>query len=332
MIKVFIPGKLGLPIWRQFKTKHKYIWGNCEFFFEECNDYDYLVVIDSLSLEISTNTPISKRLLFLGEPPFVKHYTKSFRSQFGRVFSCQKKLIENGLAIKSNPILPWMLGCSLRENSHECNSNKYLCYDDLLNLNNKHTINKACLITSNKRFTKGHRDRVDFADYIIKENIDFIDIYGNGFNSISDKIEVLSQYKYSIVIENCSYQDYWTEKLADCLLAGSYPIYYGATNISEYINQGCYTPINIKNKKQSIDVVKNIIDSNLYENKQNDLAQAKLDILNKYNMFALISKIIEDIECNNVIKVNHTNKDVLLPMKYNFLDKIRHHLSWKFNI
>ena len=48
MIKVFIPGKQVLPIWRQFKVKNKFIWGYCEFFFEECNDYDYIVVNNSV--------------------------------------------------------------------------------------------------------------------------------------------------------------------------------------------------------------------------------------------------------------------------------------------
>lgn len=44
MIKVFIPGPYSIPIWRQFPDSKRYVWKNCEFYFEEPKEYDYLVV------------------------------------------------------------------------------------------------------------------------------------------------------------------------------------------------------------------------------------------------------------------------------------------------
>lgn len=41
----------------------------------------------------------------------------------------------------------------------------------------------------------------------------------------SDKIETLSQYRYSVVIENSL--EFMTEKLFDCLFSGTFPIYVG---------------------------------------------------------------------------------------------------------
>ena len=61
MIKVFIPGPYSIPIWRQFPDSKRYVWKNCEFYFEEPKEYDYLVVW-GLEKELSTLCPKEKRL------------------------------------------------------------------------------------------------------------------------------------------------------------------------------------------------------------------------------------------------------------------------------
>jgi len=63
-----------------------------------------------------------------------------------------------------------------------------------------------------------------------------IDLFGIGFNEIEGKIEGLKDYKYSISIENALTPNYITEKVFDCFLTGTIPIYYGAPNIGEYFD------------------------------------------------------------------------------------------------
>ena len=84
MIKVYIPGPFNIPIQRQFPNQKKTVWGNCEFVFQENDDYDFIVVIDSVKEEIKTQSPIERRILFLGEPPYVKIYNKKFIKQHTR--------------------------------------------------------------------------------------------------------------------------------------------------------------------------------------------------------------------------------------------------------
>ena len=56
-----------------------------------------------------------------------------------------------------------------------------------------------------------------------------------------DKLETMSQYKFSICFENTSIvEDYITEKIFDSFLAQNVPIYWGATNISEIIPKECF--------------------------------------------------------------------------------------------
>ena len=51
-----------------------------------------------------------------------------------------------------------------------------------------------------------------------------------------DKEVLFLDYQYSIAIENSRQNHYFTEKLLDCLLTKTIPIYYGCPNIAEYFD------------------------------------------------------------------------------------------------
>ena len=46
----------------------------------------------------------------------------------------------------------------------------------------------------------------------------------------------MMKYKFHIAVENCTLPNYTTEKLHDCFLTKTVPIYYGSPNISDYYN------------------------------------------------------------------------------------------------
>lgn len=54
------------------------------------------------------------------------------------------------------------------------------------------------------------------------------------------KYEVLSQYKFSLCIENMAMKGYVTEKIFDCLYAGTIPLYLGASDIQDLIPEDIY--------------------------------------------------------------------------------------------
>ena len=332
MIKVYIPGPFNIPIQRQFPDPAKTVWGNCEFVFSEIDKYDYIVVIDNLKEEIKTTLSKTKRIIFLGEPPYVKNYNKKFLKQFGEVYGCHQKKVEHGFVRLSIPLLPWMVGCHLHENTHQCSSGKFLTYQDFQKDEDlKPRLNKICLITSNKTFTRGHRDRVHFVERILKEYPGLVDVYGNGYKSISDKWDVLSRYKYSIVIENCSYPNYWTEKLADCFLAGCYPIYYGCTNINEYFSNESMDVVDINNFEVAIHQLRMILLSSKYEDSMNSRCESRNLVLNKYNMFCIISHIVENMEQFSFQK-KEGYSEIISPMQYSIKDRIIQKIAWWFNI
>jgi len=54
------------------------------------------------------------------------------------------------------------------------------------------------------------------------------------------KLDVLSQYDFCLCFENMQMHGYITEKLFDCLYAGTIPIYLGAQDISHFIPKEAY--------------------------------------------------------------------------------------------
>ena len=332
MIKVFIPGPYSIPIWRQFPDSKRYVWKNCEFYFEEPKEYDYLVVW-GLEKELSTLCPKEKRLCFLGEPPYVKRYTKAFREQFGYVFGCQPKMIRRGEMQKLMPTLAWMAGCKIGTNVSMDDFGTYMSYQDFKYYEPKEQrLNKVCFITSNKMFTRGHRDRVNFANKILKNHIDFIDIYGNGYNPIDDKLEVLSKYKYVLAIENGLCMDYWTEKLADSYLAGCHPIYYGCPNISDYFEQDSMTKVNIRDYNGTINTIKDIIERDVFSTSREAVLTARNQVLDEYNMFNLIANEVSKIDSYNYLIEKMSLPEIIYPMKYNLKDLVLYKLARLFNI
>lgn len=91
--------------------------------------------------------------------------------------------------------------------------------------------NISC-ITSNKAFFPGHRVRLD----IVEKTKHKYDLFGRGFKEIPSKLDALRDYRFSVVIENDVSNNYFTEKINDCFLTGTVPIYYGCPNIGDFFN------------------------------------------------------------------------------------------------
>jgi hypothetical protein len=88
------------------------------------------------------------------------------------------------------------------------------------------------MISSGKNWTDGHKFRLEWINNFRNK----LDLYGRGFNEIQYKEEGLCDYMFSVAIENGSYATYFTEKILDCFLTGTIPVYYGAPDIDNYFN------------------------------------------------------------------------------------------------
>ena len=58
------------------------------------------------------------------------------------------------------------------------------------------------------------------------------------------KINLISKYKFTLCIENTSISGYVTEKIIDCLVAGTVPVYRGCPDIHKYFNSDTFIDSN----------------------------------------------------------------------------------------
>lgn len=190
------------------------------------------------------------------------------------------------------------------------------------------------LITSNKCFTRGHRERLEFALKLKEYYGEKLDLFGSGFNSFDDKWDVLAPYKYHICIENSSYPHYWSEKLADVYLAECFPLYYGAPNLNEYFNPQSFAEIDVHDIDKSIRIIDDAINNNLYESRKEKIREAKRLVLDEYNLFAMLARVMDTMNPDapkRLITIRH-DKEFFDLQKVNvlLLDRIRNRMLTMF--
>ena len=126
----------------------------------------------------------------------------------------------------------------------------------------------------------------------LQKNVAF-DLLGRGFRPLDDKWDGLAPYRYSLAVENYSGPDYWTEKLTDCLLAWSMPIYYGCTNIDSYLPAECMIRIDIT-RPDVVDQIKQTVSSDLWRQRRDAIAEARRRILDRHQLFPFLAREIRD--------------------------------------
>lgn len=118
---------------------------------------------------------------------------------------------------------------------------------------------------------------------------------------IERKKPVLEQYKFAICYENVKdVPGYITEKIFDCFFAGCVPIYWGASNIDQYVPSDCFIDRNrFTTQKELYDYINDIDDSeyNLILQKINDYISSSKIMQFSTNCFSEI--ILYTIEKDN---------------------------------
>ena len=131
---------------------------------------------------------------------------------------------------------------------------------------------KFCsIIASSKADTEGHKLR-----HKIIERHKEIDVFGNGYNFIENKVDGLRDYKFSIVVENSMQDDYFTEKIIDSIMCGCVPIYWGTKNINDYVNN-----IPTFNTTEELDV---LLDRLKKDNYPEEYKKTNFDIAKKFTI------------------------------------------------
>lgn len=175
-----------------------------------------------------------KALMIIWEPPTVREdlYDKKLHAQFAKILTYDDDLVDNKKYFKFHyPVL-------------------YAMRPDVVPYKEKKLL---CMVTAYKRskypkelYTE--RENVVKFFEMVKEPV--FDLYGldwpaniyrNYKGSIPDKYEVIRNYRFAICFENTGdVRGYVTEKIFDAFHAGVVPIYFGASNITDYVPADCF--------------------------------------------------------------------------------------------
>jgi Glycosyltransferase family 10 (fucosyltransferase) C-term len=105
-----------------------------------------------------------------------------------------------------------------------------------------------------------HDKRLELIEYFSRN--EWLDLYGRGWDDLGhlpekwqkrlkeirlndkgvvlNKLSAIAQYQFSICYENISAPGYITEKIIECMLAETIPIYLGASDINLFLPRECY--------------------------------------------------------------------------------------------
>jgi hypothetical protein len=133
---------------------------------------------------------------------------------------------------------------------------------------------KLCsYVVSTKLATEEQKMRVQLLKffYANREHYKGLGLYGRGHNPFPEdhdndfdgKSNIIKDYAFSVTMENWIQDNYFSEKIMDCFMVGTVPIYYGARDIGKYFN---IDGIIVANSKEEIISQVNNLSFERYEN------------------------------------------------------------------
>jgi hypothetical protein len=144
-------------------------------------------------------------------------------------------------------------------------------------------------VTSDDAFLPGQRNRLAFLEKLRAE-VTF-DLFGRGFNPIEDKWDALAPYRYSIAFENTLADYYFTEKIMDCFVAETLPLYVGSAMIGNFFPAEAVEVID-PHDPDVFRKIRELIVSDAWIRRRPALREAKQATLERYNVMVRVANFI----------------------------------------
>ena len=254
-------------------------WDEFAFTVDELPEYDALLIFNNPSAKTETTCYPENVIAFMMEPGVYTEHPWMFKGldQYAQVFS---PLQNSSNTLLSHGYLGW----------HFSQSHSF--FEQLAIPEKKYTV--SCIASTLSKL-KGHRLRVAFVN-LLRRELPAIDFFGKGGHFLQDKLDGLLPYRYSIAIENSSAPYYFTEKINDCFLSYTVPVYYGCSNIEKYFPEKSFIRIDITNPGKAIERIKEIIFHDNWEERLEAVKEARELVLNKYQPLAGAAAILRGIQ------------------------------------
>ena len=213
---------------------------------------DYTIIFGRTDWEKIT-TPKDRTFYFSQEPLWSPNEPKTDISDYCSKIFVADKLMYPDKDEYIEGLFPMFYG----GRGDEHNDVEY-CWDLRLKDYECEKTKNVSLILSAKQTTIGHRLR-----HVVNKTYPHIDSYGYN-NPIENKITALKDYRFSVVIENCQKDYYFSEKLIDSFITGTIPIYWGCPSISHFFDTNGMLIFNTLNE---LELIINNLNEGLYNSK-----------------------------------------------------------------
>jgi hypothetical protein len=278
--------------WKRQTPKGDGVFGNTRFVFDfEEKQYDYLIVYDGLPNGIADRIRPGRAVFVAGEPATVKRYSTRFLAQFGTVLTSDRST-QHANRIFTQAGLPWHIGVPADKVARYHESLDFAALERLSGEKTK----LISVICSNKTMTPAQQLRIPFARALKDHFGERLDFFGRGFRDFNDKAEALAPYRYHVALENSDDRDYWTEKIADPFLAGTFPFYWGCRNLEDYFPDDSFERIDLTNSAAAIATIEAAIASDRATRARAAISEAKRRVLIEHNVFALLDRVLDGLE------------------------------------
>jgi hypothetical protein len=297
------------------------LWQEVQFYaVEPAEPADWLVVVDQPQPFIVTSLPKERRILVVTEPAGCRDYPPSFLDHYGTVISPAPLKGYRGRHVQRQTGLPWWLGVG---NYFGSDLARVPLFEQIAGTPVPPKPLLLSVICSMHNLIPMHKKRIAFVKELKAYFGDALHWYGRGVRPIEDKGEAILPYRYHIVLENNKIDHFWTEKLADCYLGHTFPIYSGCDNLSEYFERAAFEPVNIEDSQGAISAIKSVIEKDSWQNGLDAIAKARDQVLFRYNFFNVCAEVVRELEIT-LSRVRYLAKpEVLHPVPVPFRQKLK---------
>ena len=266
------------------------VWEDVRYTFEDVGaEADWLVVYDEAPPGFVARVPHDRRILFLSEPRTIKRYPARCLAQFGRALSISEQPGYQGRIFHGNPALPWFYGLDINNPKGPQN---YLHWDALeaADKTDRPERGEISVVCSTKTMNLNQHRRLRFL-HMLKDRLgERLTIFGRGFQPIEDKAEGIDGFRYHLVLENNLLEHGWTEKLADPIIGGAFPIVSGGA-LESYFDPVGYRSIDTTRPREAVDTVERILDEDPAANARDAMAENKRRLMREHNFFEVCRRI-----------------------------------------
>jgi len=272
------------------------VWGDCQFFVnQEIDQCDYWVVLEGIERAETCICPPGNLIFITHEPTPVRYYKRSFVDQFSLLLT-EQRWIRPRRVVYRQQALPWHAGVRRKHgqggSALERDEARF-SYDDFKHMRDIPKTRHLSVICSARTETAGHRSRIEFVHRLKEHFKDRLDWFGKGFQPIEDKWDAIAPYRFHLALENNALPHYWTEKLADTYLAGTFPIYAGCPNIGSYFEPAALQRVDVADAERAIRDIERLLREGISPSRQAAVVRARERVLDEYNLFPTLVALKE---------------------------------------